>query len=154
MSNMNDIEKQILELLYRRDIDDDFELKILTNSLNLTETDNRLQTKEAAYYLNKLKELGFIEIGYQPNAFTTGGNVNNKYRNNVTSIMWENVKLTFKGRSYVVECRKTKWDKLKSAITNFFKDIGSELRNKVISHIVTFILGIIATAIYFLYIAN
>jgi len=151
MQELKDIEKQILYLLYRRDVEDDFGLKINISSLNLQESDSSLKTMEAAYHLNKLKELRYIEIGYHPKAFLTGGDDDNKYRNNVILIMWENIKLSNKGRLFVVEDRKTLFDKFKLIITNFFKDMGNELRSKVISHIVTFILGIIVATIYILY---
>lgn len=145
---LNSIERSILESYYRLSYEDEFDYQISTDQFDLSEDKADDKVKETGYYLKKLEHNGFLEFKYNPKPFLTGGHNHERYRNNISMINWDCISLTYKGKITVEELRITKWDKLKSSVTNFFKDIMSEIRAKVISHIASFVLGFIAALIY------
>lgn len=87
--------ERILTGLYKRDFE---RVKITTASLGF---EGRDAIKEAAYYLNALETLGYIEIDH--NAFQMGGRTHEEFNNNVAMIWWENIHLTKDGLKYLKE---------------------------------------------------
>jgi hypothetical protein len=145
--NLNDIEFKILDTIYTRDYDRDLGIHINNDSFPLTEQNPKLRSHEAGHYLERLRSLNYLE--FSDKAILRAGHTDNKYKNNIYTILWEGIKLSYKGRNYVEQGRKSKFHKFRDSINRFFIDIGKELRSKIISHIVTFLLGMVAAVIYY-----
>ena len=145
---LNSIEVTILDYLYKRDYENNLELVISNSILPLIETDVQQQSKEVGFYLEKLKRLNYLE--FEGNPFTSGGRSDSKYRNNIIMIWWDKIHITYKGRLLIEEIRQGFWDKVLKGVNNFIRDIVIEIRNKVVSHTATFILGIICAYFYYL----
>lgn len=146
--NLNEIEIKILDDLYKREFENDFELDIGIDTLPLVEIDNHLKVKEAGYYLERLKRLNYIE--YKDKSLLRADGHDNRYKNNIHLIWWDDIHITYKGKKIVENIRKSTWDKVIESGKDFIKDIGKEIRSKVVSHIATFILGIILSYLYYL----
>lgn len=142
------LELNIIELIYQRDYDDKFDSNISTTDFDLTESNISDKTSEVGFYLMRLYELNYIEFNNKAAAIGTGGSNCDKYNNNIIRINWSYVKLTYKGRKYVEEQRKTFMEKIKEAVKRFTNDTIHEIRTKVISHIATFITGAFVMYLY------
>lgn len=107
---LSKLEVQILSDIY--DADMSAKPAINFNNYELTETDTNERKQEFAFYLSKLKRLGFIE--YEDNkAFSCGGWRSQKYRLNVLIFWSENIHIAFLGIRLVEEVRKATADNLK-----------------------------------------
>jgi hypothetical protein len=148
MANLGEIEYKLLELLYKRDFDNEFDLKFRYEDFPMSETDPGIRIKEMGYYILRLDNLGYLELGNNPPSFIEGGIDNTKYRNNICSIQFQSIKLSYKGRKFIENSRITLSDKMKNGVLNFVKDLGIEVRNKAISHLATFLLGLLTMYIY------
>jgi hypothetical protein len=91
---LNTLENQILIDIYEADMFPGMSFEIA--NFNLKEEDKKKQTQEFAFYLVKLKRLGFVQ--YEENeAFINGGNISTKYNNNVAMIYEEKIHIDSKG---------------------------------------------------------
>lgn len=145
--NFNDIENKILDSVYRRDCEKDLEMKININNFPLTETDNGQKIHEVGYYLERLKRLNYLE--FRDKTLLRADGINQKYKNNIYTIWWDDIHISYKGKCYVEKYRKSLSDKILESSKTFILDVGKEIRNKIVSHLATFILGIIVSNLYY-----
>lgn len=146
--NLSKIEIQILDDIYKKDYENNLDLKISIDLLPLNETNNDFKVKEAGYYLERLKRLNYLQ--FKEKALLRGGGDESKYNNNIHMIWWEDIYITYKGKRFIEEVRKSNWARVKESSKEFIKDIGKEMRSKIISHLASFILGIIVSYLYYL----
>lgn len=114
--NLNHIEKKILDSIYSKDYDKDFEMEININDFPLTENDNQLKTHEAGYYLERLKRLNYLD--FKDKVFIRADGTNQKYKNNIIIIWWDDIHISYKGKKYVEEYRKSLSDKILESSKN------------------------------------
>jgi hypothetical protein len=138
---LNDIEKEILIYFYERDFNIDSDKKWEIDKFSLKETDNELKIHEITYYIKKLAKTGYLDLG---NPWYHGVHqYNEKYNSNVTQLIPSNIEISTYGKELIIELRKTIFTKIRESITEFLLDIFFQMREKVISHLVVFILGMI-----------
>lgn len=145
--NLGEIENKILDSIYCRDYEKDFDIKINTNCFPLTENDENKKSHEAGYYLERLRRLNYLD--FKDKALIRADGEDPKYKNNIIMIWWEDIHISYKGKRYVEEYRKNLSDKILESSKKFIADIGREMRNKIVSHLATFILGIFAAYLYY-----
>ena len=147
MSNkLSKIEIEVLDVLYKREYDGDLDFKIDDTIFSLK--GDASSSNEIGYYLEKLKRNNYVD--YKEASLSKGGIIHNKYRNNIFFIWWDDIYITYEGMKFIGEYRLTSLDKTKRSIKKFIYDVIIEIRTKMISHIATFILGIIVSYIYYL----
>lgn len=147
-NNLNEIDMNILNKLFIREFEAELNETFNYNIVPLKETESDKRIKEIGYYLERLKRWNYIE--YDSDPFTRGGQKDSIYKNNILMICWDKIHITYKGKVLIEESRKSIWDKVLIVTANFIKDIGNEIRNKLISHIATFILGVFCAYIYYI----
>ena len=97
---LNKIEKQILTDIY--DVDLSLGMPFEIQNYILTESDPKEKKQEFAYYLARLKELGFIKYE-EAEAFINSGIHSIKYNNNVDVIYGDKIHIDSKGIKLVEE---------------------------------------------------
>ncbi|KJS18725.1 MAG: hypothetical protein VR72_21130 [Clostridiaceae bacterium BRH_c20a] len=133
-------EKKILFDLYDSQINNCFDIKIHPQNYELSEKDSRSRMQELVYYIKKLDRLGYIDT--QNDFIYTGGDKHQKYENNAILIMQNKIHISFKGRLFVEEARKTTKDRISEWLRKISKAVLKQIEEKIISHLVSFILGV------------
>lgn len=95
---LNTLEREILTDIY--DADNLPGMSFEIENYKLTEDNEKEKNQEFAFYLGKLKKLGFIKYK-EDDAFSKNGIRNTKYNNNVTIIHEEKVHIDYKGTKLV-----------------------------------------------------
>lgn len=144
--NLSKIEIDILDKLYSKEHELDFNIKL--NSLIFELKGDASPNQEIGFYLDRLKRKGYLE--YSEKALIRGGLSDNKYKSTVLSVCWDDIHISYKGQKYVAEKRLTVLDKVSRSSLQFFKDVLMEIRSRVISHLVTFLFGIVVSYCYYL----
>lgn len=145
--NLNDIENLILDSIYRKDYEKDLEFKININDFPLTEIENNHKIHEVGYYLERLKRLNYLD--FRDKSLLRADGTHEKYKNNIYMIWWDDIHISYKGKCYVEESRKRFSDRVFESSKNLIVDVGKEIRNKIVSHLATFIFGIIVSYLYY-----
>ncbi len=91
---LNTLESQILIDIYEADMLPGMSFEIA--NYNLTEEDKRKKTHEFAFYLAKLKRLGFVQYE-EKEAFLKDGILSTKYNNNVAMVCEDKIHIDSKG---------------------------------------------------------
>jgi hypothetical protein len=91
---LNTLEREILIDIY--DADNLPGMSFEIEEYTLTEEDEKLKKQEFAFYLRKLKKLGFIKYK-EDEAFSKSGLRSTKYNNNVTIVYEEKIHIDSKG---------------------------------------------------------
>ena len=91
---LNTLESQMLIDIYDADMLPEMPFEI--ENYKLTEEDPKKKKHEFAFYLKKLKKLGFIKYK-EKEAFSKCGSYSIKYYNNVTMICGDKIHIDFKG---------------------------------------------------------
>jgi hypothetical protein len=143
--SLNNIEIEILDVLYKRECDGDIDFKIEHTIFSLV--GDATPSQELGFYLEKLKRNNFID--YKESTLLKADGSDNRYRSNVYAILWDGIHISYKGKKFIQEYRLTRIEKTKRSIKKFGYDVLMEIRAKVVSHLATFILGIIASYIYY-----
>lgn len=138
---LNEVEIKILSDIYELNMNAKEIPEI--DSYNLIEKDNsnyKEKWSEFSHYLIKLRSLGYIQ--FPETIFISGGWQNQKYKNNVISIVhFEKIKIRDNGIEFVEKLRETSSDKVK----NEMKKIGTEFYRSGITYIITAIIVALAT---------
>ncbi|HEY8891760.1 MAG TPA: hypothetical protein VIM70_16095 [Clostridium sp.] len=91
---LNILESEMLIDIYDADMLPGMAFEI--ENYRLTEEDKKGRQQEFAFYLEKLKRLGFVKYE-EKEAFLKVGNVNSKYNNNVAMIFGDKIHIDSKG---------------------------------------------------------
>jgi len=91
---LNILESEMLIDIYDADMLPGMAFEI--ENYRLTEEDKKSRQQEFAFYLEKLKRLGFIKYE-EKEAFLQVGSVNSKYNNNVAMIFEDKIHIDSKG---------------------------------------------------------
>ncbi|MEK6263484.1 MAG: hypothetical protein N2B06_01675 [Clostridium sp.] len=95
---LNTLEREMLIDIY--DADNLPGMSFEIENYKLTEEDEKEKNQEFAFYLGKLKKLGFIKYK-EDDAFSKSGIRSIKYNNNVTIVYEEKVHIDYKGTKLV-----------------------------------------------------
>jgi len=144
--NLTKIEIDILDKLYSKEHELNFDIKL--NSLIFELKGDANPNQEVGFYLERLKRLNYLD--YKEKALSRGGQGDNIYQSNVINIWWDDIHISYKGKKYVAEKRLTVLDKVRGSSLQFAKDVLMEIRSRVISHLVTFLFGIVVSYCYYL----
>jgi len=146
-TKLSNTEIKILELLKKRYFENDFEVELSILNLPLIESNKGLKVKEAAFYIERLIHRGYVY--FEGDDFMKNDMSDNKYKSHISLIWFGNLRIYDAGLQYIEEYNLTKVDKIKRSIKKFKSDLGKDLRSKIISHLATFIFGVIATILYY-----
>ncbi|MBU3191337.1 hypothetical protein K9O30_06830 [Clostridium bowmanii] len=91
---LNELESQILIDIYEADMLPGMSFEI--ENYKLTEKDPKNKNQEFAFYLGKLKRLGFVKYE-EKEAFLKAGIASTKYNNNVAMICEDKIHIDSKG---------------------------------------------------------
>lgn len=83
---LSKLELKMIEGIYQRDYDDNFDKKIATSELDLIESDSKERGHEAGFYVLRLYDLNYIDFDNKKAALITGGAKSDKYNNNIITI--------------------------------------------------------------------
>ena|GEM_PF-3640426 len=135
---LNEIEIEILNKLYNRDYLDEYQLSFKPDEFPLTVPKKAMA--ELGHYLERLDKLNYVSLNY--NALSTANGFDNKFNNNTIHILWDEIKLEYNGKEFIERKNMTFADKIWDASSNLLSDLLYEFRMRIISHIVSFVLGI------------
>jgi len=145
--NFKKLEIEILDALYKRDCNGEIDLHIKEEMFLLKGDAEPCQ--EVGYYLDKLKRDNYVD--FRESSIRRNGDYDNRYRCNASLIWWDDIHLTYKGKSFISEYRLSRMDKVRRSVKKFFVDILNEFRARIVSHIVSFLLGVIISYSYYLW---
>lgn len=109
---LNKIENQIIIDVYDADMSPGMSFEIQNFKLEEKELNDKKQ--EFAFYLGKLKRLGFIKYD-EKEAFLKGGSRSIKYNNNVKKVCEEKIHIDSEGIKLVEESKRT-YNKVKKEL--------------------------------------
>lgn len=95
---LSKLEKQIIIDIYDADMSPGMPFEI--QNYKLEEIDPNDKKQEFAFYLDKLKRLGFIKYE-EKEAFLKGGNCSAKYNNNVKRVCEDKIHIDSEGIKFV-----------------------------------------------------
>lgn len=144
--NLHKIEIEILEKIYSKEHELDFDINLSASNFNLK--GDALPNQELGFYLERLKRLNYLD--FKDKVLSRAGQRDEKYKTNVINIWWDDIHITYKGKKFVQEHQMTVVDKVRLSILEFLKDIKKEMRARIISHIITFLLGISFSYLYYI----
>lgn len=144
---LNLVEENILENLYDRFLV--YAELINSDDYNFSEPVGRDRVQECASYLKNLKEVGYVD--FPENIFSTGGRINQKYRNNVVMIFTEEIRITEKGKLYIAEKRQTVARKIKNNVQNIMKKTVEIISNRIAGFLASVIMIVVIGFIFFIF---
>lgn len=147
--NLSRIEVEILNLIYKKDYENDLEVKINESNISLTETESSKKIHEAGYYIERLKRLNYLD--FRKGALFHADGIDSKYKNNIYFISWSDIYITSKGNEYIEKNRLKPSEKIIKSTRKLFMDIGKEIRKNIIFHLAKIILSIIFLVLCYLF---
>lgn len=141
MALISKLQYEILENLFKRDVEKDSSISIHPDFYNLEEKDGIVKVRELVFNIDQLINLNFVKTANK--YYIESDNMSFEYMNNAIEIIEDRINISPLGIQYIERLREGNIRRLAKDIKSLFKrNFQNHLSKTIASHMLSFIFGL------------